>query len=40
MITKAKNAGRAECIASTMRHLPLIILRMRRFGWEIMANLP
>jgi len=40
MITKAKNADRAGYTASTMRHLRLIILSMRRFGWEIMANLP
>ena len=40
MITKAKNADRAGCIASTMRHLLLIILSMRNFGWEITVNLP
>ena len=40
MITKAKNADRAGYTASTMRHLWLTILSMRRFGWEIMANLP
>ncbi len=40
MITKAKNADRAGCTASTMRHLRLTISSMRRFGWEIMANLP
>ena len=40
MITKAKNADRAEYTANTIRHLRLIILSTRRFGWEIMANLP
>nr|WP_315084272.1 hypothetical protein [uncultured Campylobacter sp.] len=40
MITEAKNADRAEYTASTMRHLRLTILSTRRFGWEIMANLP
>ena len=37
---EGKNADRAGHTASTMRHLLLIILSMRRFGWEIMANSP
>ena len=37
---KGKNAGRAGYTASTMRHLPLIILSMQNFGWEITVNLP
>lgn len=40
MITKVKNADRAGCTASTMRHLLLIILSMQNFGWEITVNLP